>query len=83
MKITKHIYFSKDIEVDLTSDDIESVWMEDAGSIGVILSALNNVAVVLKGVPNERIQEMSDEQRHAVMSFLKEQADRYGNKRLS
>ncbi|KKL45017.1 hypothetical protein LCGC14_2359870 [marine sediment metagenome] len=77
MRIDKFIDFSQEVEIELSSDDISLILREDPESLNAILSNLNSVATFLKGVPSERIGELSDWQREVIAAFLTSQANRY------
>ncbi|HEA68602.1 MAG TPA: hypothetical protein ENI07_17525 [Desulfobacterales bacterium] len=77
MKIDKYIDFSQEIEIELSSEDIYLILSEDAESVPVVLQCLNSVASFLKGVPEARIAEMTNEQKTIIRDFLSEQSGRY------
>ena len=77
MRIDKYIDFSQEVEIELSSEDIYLILEEDAESVPVVLRCLNSVATFLKGVPEARIAEMTNEQKTIIRDFLSEQSGRY------
>jgi len=78
MKIEKFESVDVSVTVDVSAEDIASHIFSESESLPSVLRALNNVACALKGIPDERIAEMTDVQREMVETFLREQAARYG-----
>lgn len=77
MKIDKWVEFSKEIEIELSTEDIYLILEEGADSLTVILRCLNSVAKFLKGVPDSKISEFTDGQRSMIRDFLSEQSKRW------
>lgn len=76
MKIQKWIKFEDEIDIHLSTDDI-AVILEEDGSLRDVLSHLNTIAEYLKGIPDQFIREMTDNQRMIIRNFLIEKAERF------
>ena len=77
MRISKWVQFDQDVEIDLSAEDIQTIFDNDESSLAYVLYGLNNVACFLKGVSDQKIGEMSEAQRKEVVNFLSTQAERY------
>jgi len=79
MRIDKFIDFSQEVEIELSSDDINLILQEDSACLSIVLSNLNSVASFLKGIPSDIINELSDGQRKIIKEFLINESERYGS----
>ena len=77
MKITKWVEIGTEVEVEVTGEDIACHVFANPESGTNVLQALNAVASVLTGVPNDRIKELLPKQKEVIEGFLREQAERY------
>lgn len=76
MKITT--FYRGEIEVNVTSDDITVMLLENPErSPANALRMINEVVCALKGVPDEIIAKMTESQRKLIREFLELQAKRY------
>ena len=77
MKIKKFVQFDKEIEIDIDSEDIQTVFDSDDNSLPHILYHMNDVATFLKGISDQKILDLGSERKKAVAAFLLSQAERY------
>lgn len=70
-------FYRGEIEVNVTSDDITVMLLEDKDSAASALRMINDVVCALKGVPDEIIAKMTESQRTLIREFLELQAKRY------
>ena len=79
MKIFKHIDISREIEVDITVEDIINALNEDTDTLAQVLKGINNLSVFYRAITDEIIKEMTPGQREVMHTFLSDQAKRYKN----
>ena len=79
MKITKFVQFDTEVEIDLSSEDVQTIFDSEHDSLSYVLYGLNNVATYLKGISSAKIAEMSNSQKEVVRNFLLTQSERYNN----
>uniref|UniRef100_A0A6H1ZNW0 Uncharacterized protein n=1 Tax=viral metagenome TaxID=1070528 RepID=A0A6H1ZNW0_9ZZZZ len=77
MKITKFVQFDQEVDIELSSEDVQAIFDSEPDSLPNVLYGLNTVATFLKGVSDSKIAEMTDGQREVVSKFLSTQSDRY------
>ena len=81
MKITKEVYFSQEVEVDINTDDIHLIFAEaEAGGFKrpiQYLREINNIAQFLEALPDTVIAGFNDSQRKCIREFLSEQSKRF------
>ena len=77
MKITKSVQFDQEVEIDLSSEDIQTIFDSEHDYLNYIIYGVNRVATYLKGISAAKIAEMSKEQKETVRAFLLTQAERY------
>ncbi len=70
MKLTKQI------EIDLTSTDIQLVLIEE-GTIDDVITNMSNIVTYLRGIPKELLKRMETEQREAIARFLAKQSKKF------
>ena len=78
MRIEKYINIEQEVEIDLTSEDIQMVFSE-GDSVPHILLELNQVAGFLRGISDGKINEMVESSKMVICEFLTEQAKRYSH----
>lgn len=77
MKITKNITKEFDVTVELTSHDIEVIYLEAQPlDLGVYLKQLNDVAIFLNGTSSLIISQLSRAQAETIAVALAGLADR-------
>lgn len=76
MKITKFISIEQEVEIDMTAEDIQIVFSK-GNYLPDVVYGLNAIATFLKGIPDCRIEEMTNGQREIVSGFLSKEANRY------
>ena len=79
MKVYKYIEISQEVEIDLSSEDIKTIFDSDGDSLDDILRGLNGLACFLRGVSESKIAEMTQGQREVVGKFLSIEAERYNS----
>lgn len=84
MRITYWLEVQKEIEIDLSAEDISilyrDAYSEDPKALQKeVLYNLNSVASFLRGVSDEIIGDLSDGQKKIISNFLKEQGARFEN----
>ena len=82
MRIEKWIDIQREIEIDLSADDISMIYREhysdDPKSIqNAVLSNLNGFASYLKGIPDEVISDINEKTKEIIFTFLNEQTMRF------
>ena len=76
MRIEKWIDIAQEIEFDLSVEDIKFVFSQAEG-VSHLLYNLNQVAVFLKGLPQEKIAEIKPGSRAEIYILLIEAAERF------
>ncbi len=71
MRIPKWVEFSKEIEIDLTSEDI-NVILEESETLRGLLYNINTILQFLKGVPDKLIDEFNDGHRKIIINAFEE-----------
>jgi len=82
MRIEKWIDIQREIEIELSADDISMIYREaysdDPKAIQqAILSNLNGFASYLKGIPDEIISGLGEKTRNTIFTFYNEQIMRF------
>ena len=76
MKVIKNIDINVDVEIEINSDDIESIIAEEENSTAYILRTINNFARYMHAVPDDQISKMNGTQKTMIFNFLIEQSKR-------
>jgi hypothetical protein len=79
MKVLKNINITKEIEIDITAEDITDALNEDTDTLKQVLNGINNLSAFYKAITDEIIQKMTSQQREIIYTFLSNQANRYKN----
>ena len=77
MKISKWIDFSREVEIEIDSEDISVVFKDGDGDYKLLAHNINRMAVFLKAVPEETVAEMPESMKAVVAEFFREQAERF------
>jgi len=78
MKIWKCVDFQKEVEIEITAEDIGLCFEEEGGKgVEIILREINRVAQFMVGIPDVSIENMTEHQKKAIGEFLANQANRY------
>ena len=77
MKVFKWVEWAQEVEIEIGSEDVHAVFTEPSATLREVLYQMNSIAVFLKGLPKERIEEFTDGQREVCSNFLMEQAERF------
>ena len=81
MKITKHLEISQEFDIHLCSEDISIIFRDDTEDpvyrMRAAMLNLNDIAIFLKGLPDEIINAMTPGQKELISNFLQTQAERY------
>lgn len=81
MIIKKWIEYEKEIDISLSSEDIELIFRENSANkeqnLRIMMLNLNSIASFLKGLPDEMIEELQGESKKGVYEFLSDQAERF------
>lgn len=85
MKIAYWLDYQKEIEIDLSHEDVSILYCEAYSDNPkaiqeAMLSNLNSFASYLKGIPDEGINELSEPLKKTISTFFSEQAKRYAPK---
>lgn len=76
MKVYKSVTVETEVEIDLTSEDI-NVIMEEYENLRGLLHNLNTLGQFLKAIPDRLIVETNATQQKIIVTFLRESADRF------
>jgi len=82
MRIYKQIEFSQEVAINLTAEDILSIFLGETGEteeekVRMMLSGLNDIACFLKGIPSLIIDRLNNSQKKVISQFLREQSLRF------
>ena len=77
MKITKLINVETEVDVSITTEDINAALMEDTDRLHAVMCGINNIGAYLKAIPDTVLAEMNDAQKQTVAKFLNDQARRF------
>jgi hypothetical protein len=77
MKITKYVCFDREVEIDITVEEITQAIYEEPDCMRNVLYGLNNVGMFLKAVPDSVISKLTEAQRKTIREFITEQASRF------
>lgn len=77
MKVPVWVYVEREVMVDVTVDHLKVALREDPETRAKCLDLLNSCATVMKAIPQERIRELTAEQRGVIADFLRREAERY------
>lgn len=79
MKVPVFVEFSKEVEVNITSEDIGNclATSPDGEGLNAALSLMNDVAKVFNGLPDSIIAEMSTKHHEVIRGFLNKAASRF------
>jgi hypothetical protein len=80
MKIYKWVEFEKELEVDVSLEEIVDAISEETDNVHLCIKGINNVVRFLKAIPDDIVAEMTDSQRQLIYNFFVEQSIRYGNR---
>ena len=85
MKITHWLEVQKEIEIDLSAEDISMLYREayseDPKAIQqAMLANINGFASYLKGLPDEIIEDLSVVLKKTISNFLIQQGERFNIK---
>ena len=69
MKIWKRIEFSKEVEIDVTADDINLI-LEESDDLRQVLRNISTAVIYLESVPVKIIQQMNTRQKEVVVERL-------------
>lgn len=75
MKIFKTVEFSKEIEIEIDTDDI-SVIYSDNPDVPEWLGQMNSIASFIKGTPMELVEQLSQKQVDILSQFLIDQGNK-------
>jgi hypothetical protein len=67
----------KEVEVEITIEDIRNFLRNEPESSHEAFRILNNCVSAIKAITNEMVVGMTDPQRQAVRNFFLEQAEKY------
>lgn len=76
MRIDKYISIEQEVEINLSPEDIQMIFSEN-DSLPHILQGLNSVAGFLKGISDDRINEMPESTKLLIYKFLAKESVRY------
>jgi hypothetical protein len=79
MKIYKWVEFEKEIEVDVSLEEIVDAIHGETDDVYLCMKGINNISRFLKAIPDEVIAEMTHPQKQSICNFLSDQSNRYGN----
>jgi hypothetical protein len=79
MKIYKWVEFEKEIEVDVSLEEIVEAIHGETDNVHLCMKGINNISRFLKAIPDEVIAEMTQPQKQLICNFLSDQSNRYGN----
>jgi hypothetical protein len=80
MIIKKWIEYEKEIDINLSAEDICLLFEENEDkehNQTIMLSNINSLAGFLKGIPDEMISGLSDGMKKTIFEFLTEQTERF------
>ncbi len=77
MKIPVHVTVEKEIEVEISTEDIAAEIGGVADCSRDILQGLNNFSRFIRPAPQRFIDELTVEQRELIHTFFIEQAERF------
>lgn len=77
MKIHKFVTVEKEIEVDISAEDISDALYAEEDTAHHVIQGLSNFACYCGAVKPETIAELKDTQRIAIADFLRKEANRY------
>jgi hypothetical protein len=79
LKVTKWVEFETEVEVHVNASDIAAALLpdEEVDSPRAAMMCMGSVATFMRGLPDEIIAQLTDENRARVREFLQEQAQRF------
>jgi len=80
MRIRKFIDIQREVELDLSPDDIAVILDGSESSERAVLRGLNDFATFIKGISDDRVKNMSVTQKKAIHKFLFDQSVRFAPK---
>lgn len=77
MIVKKYVQVETEIEVDVTMEDFLASLPTNSENIFFVLKGYSNIASFMAKIPDTLINELRDDQRKLIASFLHKQAKRF------
>jgi len=77
MIIEKVVTLQDTIMVDITAEDIHTIFCESGDNVNRIICQLNSIAEFLNGIPDKTINQMKNQHKSIFSKFLAEQSQRF------
>lgn len=77
MIVRKFVSLETEVEVSISAEDVAATLAEEPISSRQALLAINNAAVVIKGLSQEMIDQMGEPARKTIAEFFTDQAARF------
>ncbi len=77
MIVKKYVQVETEIEVDVTMDDFIASLPTNSETVFFILRGYNNIASFMMRIPDKLINELKEDERKLIASFLHKQAKRF------